>query len=307
MKCLSLFLVSFALANAANAAMPFSPVQPLTRGKKASFTENWSRYPSPDVIIARLHQDFPDGAFTYTNTGCNIMNDENRGLLGDSSPQTGKPAVDNPNSSFISWYSNCVTNLIKNEAYASGGTDEERFKQINGELAFGLCQKAIDSKYEKDLAAFKDEQKNYDEVRAKYQKDLEAYRLAAEKARKNKSVKVPSMPEYPTYHLGFEPRKPVEFHSTDCNWTELNADAKTRLINQFLERYIGPNDVIVDLQLADSEQELSEKIRDYVDDYAQAQDARFDFLFATKEKDLILERAVRVIKLLIHLEDIQKF
>lgn len=307
MKCLSLFLVSFALANAANAAMPFSPVQPLTRGKKASFTENWSRYPSPDVIIARLHQDFPDGAFTYTNTGCNIMNDENRGLLGDSSPQTGKPAVDNPNSSFISWYSNCVTNLIKNEAYASGGTDEERFKQINGELAFGLCQKAIDSKYEKDLAAYEESKKIYNAAQEKYQKELEAYKSDLEKARKHRKFPLPTMPDYPQYNISFEPLKPTDFHSTDCSWTALSADAKTRLINQFLERYIGPNDVIVDLQLADSEQELSEKIRDYVDDYAQAQDARFDFLFATKEKDLILERAVRVIKLLIHLEDIQKF
>ncbi|MCB0412047.1 MAG: hypothetical protein KDD22_05940, partial [Bdellovibrionales bacterium] len=75
------------------------------------------RYPSPDVIINMLQASFPTVKMSvYEDLAkCWALTKSNRSVLGDSSPATGRPAVERPNSSFIVWYSGCLAKLLESE------------------------------------------------------------------------------------------------------------------------------------------------------------------------------------------------
>ena len=82
------------------------PAQGLFRKllRRASFTEEWSRYPAPDVVLNDLLAKFPAVKFEVLSEQCRQLVDENRIALGDSDPITGAPAMDQPNTAFVKWY-----------------------------------------------------------------------------------------------------------------------------------------------------------------------------------------------------------
>lgn len=80
--------------------------------RNASFSEDWSRYPSPDTILSTLAWQFPLAALDKMPSGCVIDTEDSHTTLGGNVPLTGDPAISNPNSGFIVWYMGCTKSFI---------------------------------------------------------------------------------------------------------------------------------------------------------------------------------------------------
>lgn len=81
-----------------------------------AFEENFLRYPSPDVIINQLKDSFPLSIYLdYEVQECMSLTPNNRGVLGDNNPVTGKPLTESPNAGFVVWYTNCLSKLLYRE------------------------------------------------------------------------------------------------------------------------------------------------------------------------------------------------
>jgi hypothetical protein len=112
-----------------------------------SFTQNWSRYPAPDAMIATLMQQFPHGDLKTADAACYAVTMSNQSQLGESSPFTGAPAIKEPNSAFIVWYTGCVRNFLLGEnsafrnAYnsASDAAKESIVLEFAGPKLKALC------------------------------------------------------------------------------------------------------------------------------------------------------------------------
>lgn len=123
-----------------------APASPLLH--QASFTENWSRYPSPDSIVATLAQQFPHFNLKEGISRCISVTPDNQMLLGESSPLSGAPYIKDPNSAFIVWYTGCVQTFAQGEARAyqnamtakpANMTRDEAAKDFFGPQILGLC------------------------------------------------------------------------------------------------------------------------------------------------------------------------
>ncbi|MES2964902.1 MAG: hypothetical protein V4760_13505 [Bdellovibrionota bacterium] len=80
--------------------------------KNASFTRNWNRYPSPDTILSILIWQFPMATLKTMKSHCSVDTTDTHSTLGGNSPETGEPAIQNPNSGFIVWYMGCLKGFI---------------------------------------------------------------------------------------------------------------------------------------------------------------------------------------------------
>src|SRR5436190_15825308 len=85
-------------------------------GAKASFLENWIRYPPSLGVISLLRQHFPAARENYQAFECFKITQDNRGFLGASSPIDGKPMNQEPAVAFQLWYLNCLGKLGNDEA-----------------------------------------------------------------------------------------------------------------------------------------------------------------------------------------------
>lgn len=79
---------------------------------KSSFTENWSRYPSPDSILLRFQEMLPVDNMYYLPDDCARISDSNIATLGGSLPSTGKPVASSPGDGFFNWYARCLASYI---------------------------------------------------------------------------------------------------------------------------------------------------------------------------------------------------
>lgn len=86
--------------------------------QSVSFTQDWSRYPAPDVLLKTLRKQFPHAEMGYDMTSCFIINEKNQTVIGQDNPLTGTPSLANPNSAFLVWYTGCVKSLAVAEQAA---------------------------------------------------------------------------------------------------------------------------------------------------------------------------------------------
>ena len=108
-----------------------------------SFTQNWSRYPSPDSILATLVAQFPKAKLTHVEESCKVINEENQTLLGSSNPVTGEATIRDPNASFLVWYAKCVAAFVKSESIGSTGTllpTAENTHEFWSPETFAMCK-----------------------------------------------------------------------------------------------------------------------------------------------------------------------
>jgi hypothetical protein len=315
LKLTALFIFATMTATTYAAGLQMShmmTVTPPSRLKKnISFQENWSRYPSPDVILNKLRQDFPTANLMFTSE-CQVLTKANRSLLGDSQPMTGRPAVDSPNSSFINWYGSCVVSLIQQETNAAAElAGEPAFIANNGGTALNECKASFDADVAKEQAEYQAQMKVYREYLETVKRETAEEAAAWTKARKSDPHGKKPMQSKMKAQFMFEPSAPYAktFEPKMCEWNKLSPEGKGRIINSYLEKYIGPEDVIIDLGLAESEKELSDTLRTYIDGFAAAPTDKFNFLiYVTPNASYFLTTdAVLMMKLLIHLEDINKY
>lgn len=182
--------------------------------KVISFTENWRRYPAPDVIIERFWNDFlQDEAFGF-HDDCMMLNSDNRAVLGDNEPATGRPVVEKPNVAFFNWYTTCLAEVIKGES------------------------EAIRSKIDRSQS-------------------LEDAHSNAKSFYTEAVVNECKLPSKSIHNLAYI--------GSLCRWRSLSAEAKAELVREQILRFIGPEDVVIDLEIAKSEQELIAQIIEQVD------------------------------------------
>ena len=79
---------------------------------KVDFQQDWERYPAPDAILQELAQLFPRVTLASGEEECRALTNDNRSLLGDNNPITGYASVNQPNSSFVSWYNGCLIKYL---------------------------------------------------------------------------------------------------------------------------------------------------------------------------------------------------
>lgn len=75
-----------------------------------SWEENQIRYLAPMDLLLLIDQKFPvakdDG--TFVSSECVILNNNNRGLVGDNTPASGMPLSPSPTPAFIQYYVKCL-------------------------------------------------------------------------------------------------------------------------------------------------------------------------------------------------------
>lgn len=241
--------------------------------RKTSFIETWSRYPAPDAIIAGFRNGFQGASSMQVGVDCKILTDNNRSLLGDSDPLTGAPAVDHPNSTFVNWYTNCLASYIKSED--QGLTGWVYTKQPDGSMSAN--------------------QKNM---------KIEEFRRFFSSAVIDECLKNDD-----PYGSLKDPTGTVNVSSFTCRWTSLSAEVKSGFARQLLEKFIGPEEVILDLELAESENALAAVMIDEVDGFNAKPDNRFQMLGVTSAGNgaLTVRDAAKILKFLINLEDTLKY
>lgn len=250
MKMRNLLLPAIALLAALGSM--HAEASPRKLFRKMSFSQDWSRYPSPDVILATLQMQFPLAKIDSSSASCLIVTPDNRSILGESNPLTGTPSVTNPNSSFVVWYSGCLKDFLKSEEYEFSalfirGTPAEREALVKTHLS------------EKTLALC------------------------------------------PVDLQGGAP-------SSKCEWTQLTPAVRISIIESEIERLIGPDEVVRDLTLGTSVNELATRIDSKLSAIIAKNGDAFSFInmsFKSGRPDSV--KAIGAVRFLILLADTLKY
>jgi len=235
---------------------------------KASFEQNWNRYPAPDEILRAFSYKFPLVHRQSVPDSCRILNIDNRGMLGDNEPATGVPSVSHPNSPFVNWYATCLAAYIKAEP-------DDAFKSYylvyNGDGSSEYKNRTITSA-------------NFENM---FSKDvMQECRTSGELA-KNFDVN-PSLSAF------------------TCRWKSLSFSGKIQYVQRLIRAAIGPEDVVKDLGIADSEATLVKRLLDEVERFETSRDHRYDF-FGTAPTELSVLYVTMMLKFLINIEDTLRY
>jgi hypothetical protein len=230
--------------------------------QNTAFENTWSRSPSPDAILKKFHLDFPFANLADIPNDCRALTKDNRSLLGDSDPVSGSPAIDNPNSAFVSWYQGCLTQYIRME---DRGLVEKRTISFTGG---GASQETISPRLVSDFQDFFTPQV-IEECRKKDDKD---------KA------------------IG-KPGDTMNLYSFRCRWKILSPAAKAALVEKIMEQYIGPPEVRQDLGVPG---DFAAMVLKELDGYSAARDSRYDFLLPYPQARGDIRNATAILKFLIH-------
>jgi hypothetical protein len=90
-----------------------------------------------------------------------------------------------------------------------------------------------------------------------------------------------------------------------CHWNDLSAQIRKQKIKEQINSLIGPEEIVIDLGIAQSLDDLTDKIYNEIQDYSSKKDGRYNFLSAQEEPNII--GATQIIKFLILMTDIIKF
>jgi hypothetical protein len=189
-----------------------------------SFTQNWSRYPAPDAIIETLQFQFPHADLKYISAACLGVTNDNQSVLGTSNPLTGVPAIRDPNSAFLVWYTGCVKEFVKaeqmsfrNQLSQTKGNDLSTVtpEYVSAEL-LDLCRTELTEKY--------------------------------------------------GYGYG------------NCEWAKLDEAKRIAALSAEIERLLGPDEVVRDLGVAPSINDLAKRIDQQLADVIANKPQAFKFL-----------------------------
>jgi hypothetical protein len=282
----SIFYILFS-SMVCHATIPLVPIEKksVTSKKfvrKTSFKESWSRYPSPNSIINNLAGHFPLADQSRLSRDCRGLTVDNRSFLGDSDPVSGSPTIESPNSTFVNWYLNCISEFIKLENL---GLVLSKYVKSDGKTYFTS-----------DLPIA--------EVKNFFTSDV---------------IDECTLVDDPDKRLS-QTNGIVQVQSFGCRWKSITIKTKLNLIRHLTEKYIGPSDVLIDLQIADSDEIFAKNILAQVEkfsfeysqpgatDAARSAKGKFRFLEVdTNNQELIVVEAVKIIKLLINLEDTLRY
>lgn len=94
-----------------------------------------------------------------------------------------------------------------------------------------------------------------------------------------------------------------------CSWKEFPPEVKLGLAVDLIESLVGPEDVVIDLNLARSSVELAQSLVQQVDNYNQKPGPQFGFLFTpTPEAHKLQLKQVRsMLMILINLKDVLRY
>lgn len=147
-----LILASLLLSSAAFAT-PRSNVSHEWRSlrQNVSFSEDWSRYPAPDVILETLRTQFPYIDLAAMSTSCLAETADTRTVLGANSALTGDAVIARPNSAFVVWYTGCVKEFVRAEfslAVFAARTDSAALTRYLGPRLSTMCRISASGSYE---------------------------------------------------------------------------------------------------------------------------------------------------------------
>lgn len=92
---------------------------------------------------------------------------------------------------------------------------------------------------------------------------------------------------------------------SQCQWKDFSEESKKQKIKEQIIYLLGPEEVIVDLGIASSLEELTEKILRELTDYNSKIDSRYKFLDITGETNLV--QTTQIVKFLLMMLDIIKY
>ena len=231
-----LVMIALSLANSVSFATVSQHVSRTAGGHpsklaiKADFEQDWQRYPSPDAVIQELSTQFPLAKTAEMNASCTSLTDENRSLLGDNNPTTGFTSIAQPNSSFISWYSGCLTSYLTADFKA-------RFVSAVTDSKSGIqTPKTLPQAKETAVSYFGQE----------YSKECAAVNPYGA-------------------HLVANPFENYFTDYSNCAWSKLPTATRLAIINFNLQLHIGPDAVLNDLGLQQQNGELAQKVLSFID------------------------------------------
>jgi len=94
---------------------------------RMEFRDSYVRYLRTHDLFRVLTQQFPGKA---KDSACYELNENNRTLLGDTSPQDGELAFKTPSPAFVRWYGKCLLSLIDSTLALKEG--EQKFSEFYG-------------------------------------------------------------------------------------------------------------------------------------------------------------------------------
>lgn len=268
----TLLLFTALILSSAAPALPAGPMSSVFSSnklfKKISFKPTWQRYPPPDVFLNTLRQQFPLVGIDQLDSNCRSLTNDNRTLLGDSEPATGKPSIDNPNSSTANWYNRCLAEYVKSEY--QGISSYTYQTQADGTQ--------IGTEDRRSLTFFNDYYS--EEVVSEVKKLLGSDAYADEQM-------VPS--------------------KFDVDWKSLSAGAQAALVRRQIERLVGPEDIVLDLGLAASEDEFVARILGLISKFVNTPEATtFTFLDVNQPEYVRVRSMTKIAQYLILFHDTHK-
>jgi hypothetical protein len=268
----TLFLFTALILSSAATALTVGPISSASFSnklfRKTSFKPTWQRYPPPDVFLNTLRQQFPLADIGLLDSNCRSLTNDNRTLLGDSEPATGRPSIDNPNSSTANWYNRCLAEYVKSEY--QGISSYTYQTQADGTQ--------IGTEDHRPLTFFNDY----------YSEEVvgEVKKLLGSDAYANEQM-VPSR--------------------FDVDWKNLSAAAQSALVRRQVERLIGPEDIVLDLGLAASEDEFVAGVLRLISKFINTPEATtFTFLEVNQPEYLGVRRMTKIVQYLILFHDTHK-
>lgn len=136
--CVSLIAASLSCAPASRTSGEAKIAKSKLNG--ASFAQRQVRYMTPFDLMETLKVSFGEAA-GHIDQGCVEINDDNRGLLGDSVAATGSPIFSEPGSSFVRWYFKCETAYIAQLAASVGANVAGRDEMLYGPTLLALVKR----------------------------------------------------------------------------------------------------------------------------------------------------------------------
>ncbi len=222
----------------------------------AAFQQDWSRYPTPHAIILKLKRDFPSVYSGYIDGDCTALSNSNRALIGDSNASTGRPTVDQPNSSFNIWYLGCLTKYINAQFNYSSFNSKDDLNNFYGE---DIVQSIVSS--------------------ARHTPDL--------------LNDVGTL----SYVIG------------GSLWSNLTTDQQKSIVTNWIEKLIGPEEILVDLNIASSMDVLVERVTTELNKQNEQPTSTYSFLVGLPREtnQLQLNDAIGMTQFLLNLLDTLKY
>jgi hypothetical protein len=265
---LVILVISTLNVDARAMSIPFSrAIAGSSQITKVDFNQDWARNPSPDDLVEHFATMFPGLNLTSVSKNCLGITDANRGLLGVDDPYSGAPLQRKPSEAFVPWYTDCTKQVILANIAALTGPLPPRLPSED------------DATYRYALSPFIARAKTFTDA-------------------------------------GFGPTCQAstgfKFDSTDvestrnllaaCSWRSLSPGLKISIAKYWVKYLIGPDDVITDLGLGVSADDLARRLVEGVDEFDKNPKDDWNFLGIQKAQLPVIS-AIEMIQFLVSMTE----